>query len=522
MLMENFIEGTPEISEEDLKIAQLGMKDYIFCENGKSKEKTYFCTRCRNEYTLRFPARTYSTDELNLYDTKHRENAVCARCGFHGELINTGRLKRLSSLNIQKCVAFVIPSNENEVYIRCELIHKNFQNMYPDIYRESYEMYHFVKGKKPEYYRVKYGWYADASVIKPNTFREPFGMGNSYYGFTYYECSFIGLNRLKNTFFKYSLFQEPGHGGANDGFKYLALFSEYPEKVEMLLKCGYEELLRYKIHGWKTRHIVNWKAQNFKDFFKLSKPELNEWKKHTNDMNVIDVYTALFKGRKNGINNAAEWNCSLGMLTVDIAKRITGRFGITAEEILKYIIASTNRHFTTWSDYIDAATDIGYDLTVHNVLFPKNLTAAHDEAVAVRKLKAMEIEQQKARERYGKLMKRYGKENGEYLIRAPHDAAEIINEGNALRHCVGGYAARHANGSTTILFMRAVSRPDKPLYTIEMSGKELRQVHGYKNQTAPDDVPSAKAFFDEWLSWVKSGSPKQKKKIKKERMAATA
>lgn len=522
MLMENFIEGTPEISEEDLKNAQLGMKDYIFCENGKSKEKTYFCTRCKNEYTLRFPARTYSTDEINLYNTKHRENAVCARCGFSGELINNGRLKRLSSLNTRKCVAFVIPSNENEVYIRCELIHKNFQNMYPDIYRESYEMYHFVKGKKPEYYRVKYNWFGNGSVIEPNTFREPFGMGNSYYGFTYYEYSFIGLNRLKNTFFKYSLFQEPGHGDVNDGFKYLALFSEYPEKVEMLLKCGYEELLQYKIHGYKTRHIVKWNAQNFKDFFKLSKPELNEWKNHMNDMDVIDVYTSLFKDRKNGINNAAEWSYSLGKFTVDAAKRITGRFGITAEEILKYITGSKKRNFTIWSDYIDAAADIGYDLTVHNVLFPKNLTSAHDEAVAARKLKAMEIEQQKARERYDKLMKRYGKENGEYLIRAPHDAAEIINEGNVLHHCVGGYAARHANGSTTILFMRAVSRPDKPLYTIEMSGKELRQVHGYKNQTAPDDVPSAKAFFDEWLSWVKSGSPKQKKKIKKERMAATA
>ena len=53
--------------------------------------------------------------------------------------------------------------------------------------------------------------------------------------------------------------------------------------------------------------------------------------------------------------------------------------------------------------------------------------------------------------------------------------------------------------------MRSVSEPDKPLYTIEMRGKDLQQVHGYKNQKAPKDIPEAKAFFDEWLEWVKNG-----------------
>ena len=75
----------------------------------------------------------------------------------------------------------------------------------------------------------------------------------------------------------------------------------------------------------------------------------------------------------------------------------------------------------------------------------------------------MEIEQKKAAERFDKLMKLYGMEKDGYFIRAPHDCAEIIDEGKALEHCVGGYAARHAKGETTILFMRSAAWPDKPL-----------------------------------------------------------
>ena len=43
---------------------------------------------------------------------------------------------------------------------------------------------------------------------------------------------------------------------------------------------------------------------------------------------------------------------------------------------------------------------------------------------------------------------------------------EIEDEGRILSHCVGGYAERHAMGKLSIMFLRKVSEPDKPYYTV--------------------------------------------------------
>lgn len=210
--------------------------------------------------------------------------------------------------------------------------------------------------------------------------------------------------------------------------------------------------------------------------------------------------------------NAENWSARVSAyVSADVAKYLD-RFGASYEDFLRYLErqAAFCASAYTWNDYVEAAEDIGLDLMVHNVLFPKDLVTAHDEAVKIRKLKAMEIDQKKAAERFDKLMKLYGMEKDGYLIRAPHDCEEIIDEGKALKHCVGGYAARHANGVTTILFMRSAVEPDKPLYTIEMQGKTLIQVRGYHNRTAPRDVPAANEFFESWLKWVKGGSKRLK------------
>lgn len=523
ILMENHVPGTPEIPAEDIGEVFRRMTDYIFVTNEADGSKSFICSRCGEKYNLRFPARTYTAAEEDLFRAKHRECGTCVKCGFSGEVINTGRKKRLSDLREEKAAAFILPVSENEVCIRCEFLYRDFTHGLACSWRESYEMYRFRKGKEPEYYRARY-YYGD--VIRVKKLREPFGRANGGWGFTYADYRFIGLNRLENTFFKYSLFRKAGYEGVNDGFLYLALYSRYPEKVEMLLKGGYVELLERKLNGWKVRHAVKWDAETLRDFWKLSKSERNEWARFKNDMDVLDVYMRLFRGRKNGMVNAENWNVRvLYYISADVTKYLD-RYGAAYEDFLRYLKkqAVLSGSAYTWKDYIEAAEAIGLDLTVHNVLFPKELVTAHDEAVKLRKLKAMEIDQKKAAERFDKLMKLYGMEKDGYFIRAPHDCEEIIDEGKALEHCVGGYAARHADGATTILFMRSAAWPDKPLYTIEMHGKELIQVHGFHNRTAPRDIPAANEFFESWLRWVKGGSkrPKAHKKVKETERAISA
>lgn len=164
-----------------------------------------------------------------------------------------------------------------------------------------------------------------------------------------------------------------------------------------------------------------------------------------------------------------------------------------------------------WLDWLDLARALGYDLTNEVIQTPKDLIGRHDEAARQTKALADERLARAAEERYLALQERYGYTDGTYLIRAPYTAEEIVSEGKSLRHCVGGYAERHAAGKVTILFLRAAGRPEEPLATIEMDGAKLRQVHGYNNDWG--GTPSRKqygAFLDGWLDWVAAGSKRDR------------
>ena len=118
-----------------------------------------------------------------------------------------------------------------------------------------------------------------------------------------------------------------------------------------------------------------------------------------------------------------------------------------------------------------------------------------------------------------------------YVIRVPLGKDEILAEARKLQHCVGGYADRHIQGKTTILFMRKVKKPDEPWLTIEMNGNKLVQIHGFKNEGlhttkgrfAPDPREVYREFLDTWLDWMEKGSRRDKKgnpKLPKKKGAA--
>ena len=209
-----------------------------------------------------------------------------------------------------------------------------------------------------------------------------------------------------------------------------------------------------------------------------------------------------------------------------------------------------------WEDYLTAAEATGYLLHRENVLLPRNLGAAHDEATKKhraklereraaqrreweRQQKAEQAErdrqarlaEEKYEERRVKLEKKYGFAMDGYVIRAPLGKDEILAEARKLQHCVGGYADRHIQGKTTILFMRKVKKPDEPWLTIEMNGNKLVQIHGFKNEGlhttkgrfAPDPREVYREFLDTWLDWMEKGSRRDKEgnpKLPKKKGAA--
>ena len=124
--------------------------------------------------------------------------------------------------------------------------------------------------------------------------------------------------------------------------------------------------------------------------------------------------------------------------------------------------------------------------------YPKNVKQAHDDIID-RYNDEMLARQEKVKLDAGDGYLKY--EDKEYLIRFPETAAEILDEGKTLHHCVGGYVQDVIDGKTTILFLREKANPSKPFYTIEVRDGSVRQVRGDRNCRVTYNVG---VFVDTW------------------------
>ena len=177
-----------------------------------------------------------------------------------------------------------------------------------------------------------------------------------------------------------------------------------------------------------------------------------------------------------------------------------------AGKILRYAGSHT---VYIYRDYLRDCAMLGWNLDDQAILFPKNLDAAHQRSIAQVKYEADKVTNERFKTTRAKgLWQEW--ERGDMLIRWPASGNEIIDEGKALKHCVGGYVERAAQGITTILFIRKKSDPGKPFYTLEWNGDRVVQCRSYKNRDYKKDQKVAE-FVDAWVEHLK-GLKQYKKK----------
>ena len=121
-------------------------------------------------------------------------------------------------------------------------------------------------------------------------------------------------------------------------------------------------------------------------------------------------------------------------------------------------------------------------------LWPRNLQAAYDRLTRARLLQIDPKKAEKYQEGFDAVVERFGElqwNDGELCILLPRSYAELVQEGNVLRHCVGGYSEDHIRGHDTIFFVRKYRRPERCYYTLDinMTDRPHRvQLHGYGNE----------------------------------------
>lgn len=352
---------------------------------------------------------------------------------------------------------------------------------------------------------------------------------------------------LSETFLRYNSYEKmrcrPGNIGC-----YLANYALYPS-IEMMVKAGFSDIVYdLVVNRKKNAAVVDWTQTDPRKAFSAPKEVLQKLRGVSNQPKMLQEYHR-FKRR----GEKDPWHCA--ELTWKyrpswgVKSKITDYLkasGTTEIELYKYFekvqeenpgchMAHPPAVDRTWMDYIEAAHRVGWDLSVKTVVMPKDLYGKHDEAVDLRNdlfpTRASGVTPkmvERFAERAPKLLQKYGKTGREYFIRVPQHPDEIIAEGKALHHCVGGYEyiSNHAANRNPILFLRRTDAPDTPFYTMEINwntneilqceGGPSADGHGRYGHVHRQDLPDdAKAFLDGW-----EAERAEKKKTKKETKTA--
>lgn len=419
-----------------------------------------------------------------------------------------------------------------------------------------FEVWNFAPGTAEEYRQGYglYGAYAGMDWYGPVRPREPQTggiTGNNVY-------SLWQTEELDKTDMRYwravhdTIDREPFEDGVETSgiIRELTAYAERP-KLELVCKWGLLDVA----NDWVWRritngHTVNWKADTPWEFLKISKADWGLYRKSKNAS--IELLTANRRAFKLPVREVLGIADQMGRPErwTENATEITRR-GIQLKDQIKYIKRQTGRVMSPagklnfWRDYLDMAEKAGRDMRQKSTLMPRDLFEAHDEMTEYARLRAqaerermeayyrekrqkeMEKASREYRERREKLRKKYEYRSGGLMIKVPEDGEEIIQEGNVLHICVGGYAARHLTGQTTILFLRRERKPGTPYICIEIREKDntIVQIHGYRNEflgngrraRKPED--RFRPFLSEWLGWVKAGSKRTGKASRKDETA---
>ncbi len=534
-------DAAPPISPEELaQINRICYTPYIF---RRRKTREIWTTCCgRHEIIPEWESTSAEHDVLiaehqrepGPYESLTRETTPCPYCGagaFVKELGRTGSRKNLHEWRR----AVVFRWYEGALWMRALTTHKSYPSGYL-IAQPEYTLcsvYRFKPGEAVCAFRPYISGPIDRFISiterpakLPLPISEPFNWnteeGNSY--------SAIWPDEVDKSPFRYCGLSKYAATMGCDYVRFLTLCCIFPRQVEMLMKAGLSEAVHDLIcHKKWNAAAFNWSEPDPLKSFNLNKQEMKEFLSGNRNLETLGYYKQL--RRQNIRCSIPEVQAVRDYSPYEKQQQVITRLKLCRIEPARWVSYIAKERMRKaegrkqpisadfaqhWLDYIDAAKVLGYDLKNPLVAMPRGIMKKHDEATAAAlpiraaKLAAELSAKQKTRLRHN--LERYEYSDSKYIIRPAINAAEIVEEGKALKHCVGGYAERHMNGYLTILFLRLAKRPDKPLVTIEMNGARMVQIHGYDNERSGQKSPREKyaSILEPWLEWVNKGSRRDK------------
>lgn len=287
------------------------------------------------------------------------------------------------------------------------------------------------------------------------------------------------------------------HGGwcSADSSEVVSAIARRPW-LEYLAKAGFWLIARECI--WAVpKGLLNERGGNIREILKLTKDRYAELKGKRADISegtLRLLHMADDASVKVKLEEAQKIATVYGAQNV---KEVLKLYGQMDRRLIRFAVRGSRSEWGFLRDYLQAAREIGADLSDPEARLPHNLHEAHDRMIMMRnelryqkrradQEKRCDGLQDKLDKRLPELERKYSFEYNGLILRPARKLIELIDEGNVLGHCVGGYVERYAGGGTDILFLRPADKPDIPWRTIEFSPVTGRMVQdrGYKNDRA--------------------------------------
>ncbi len=444
----------------------------------------------------------------NIKEMKHNKTGQCPHCGKTVTYKHTGRM----SEHDERKEVLLIQKQENEIilrYFKCSLmsVAGKTESLH---YSESVRTYH---NKRIEWYDKRYICYVDF-------------LGDKYWSDTmnaYHQvgygtkcCLYDGnLEEIKELLEenKYLPITEMAEEGIQIPWKDILRGQPLRNRnFEKLYKAGLKKLAVEYIRSRSIR--TNYNEQDLKKFLEITKPMLQYMQEHDSNKNVLEVFQDA-KKHNYGLNDTEIFELAeAGIKASDLKKVSAGNRIIKTLHYLKKVKGYKNLK-TTYSHYVDymgMATNMDYDLRNGTFRYPKDLKEAHDKAVSEFYEQERDTKNREALKKYPQiknlaavLNEKYGFSDKEYVIVAPKNAADIVEEGRTLHHCVGGdnYLSKHNAEKTFIFFLRKAAEPNERYYTIELDPTDNRILQYYGYNDRKQDKEKVDKVLDKWKRQLK-------------------
>ncbi|MCI9444322.1 MAG: hypothetical protein HFF69_06305 [Oscillospiraceae bacterium] len=520
------------LSDEEETLARKFFEPFVFFRTAEKNVRRCVCTSCMEGFFVDKAIRP------DFFRIKHKGTCQCPNCGQRATLLAMDRYTNFEGLRSH------VRAVQISVYKDWLLVQTGYAFRWFDredlggyVRFEPFRMYAFAPGRRVGWKAKTFSWFGgywrvDELWERMDRIQAPFQNRPYEADAAFWPIGVGNIGKSSLRYCQYGEWFDAEYGSFVGGLdfdlepfriahliRYLAEYTRRPQ-MEFLVKLGFHQVVSdLVIHGKPHKDILDWDAGNPADFFRLSKADFRVFKNGLCGFEDLKGYrglrrSGLVSGLPEFVQEKDAWKAAFRLLCS--GSRAANVSMARAARYLRSFESGPAVTAQLWVDYLDAAARLRYDLSRDDVRMPDDLAERHDCAVAAVQPAEDEASMRRYRVRLERLTAQFSFSADGLCVVVPGSVRDIVREGHILKHCVGGYAARHVEGKVTILFLRKESAPGVPYVTIEMSTENncreltIRQIHGYRNERDGSRSPAQvhAGFLKTWLDWVHAGSPR--------------